>query len=90
MTDAPETIVAAAIQWEGLTYSLPRPARHAHVLWCAADSVGKKYLSYVCQGFLTSDGRFVNRIQARHIAYMAGQNPKTTGNEQELFSEDLR
>ena len=24
MTDAPETIVAAAIQWEGLTYSLPR------------------------------------------------------------------
>ncbi len=41
------------------------------------------------KGFLTSEGRFVNRVQARQIAYIAGQEPKTTGNERDLYSEDL-
>ncbi len=85
-----ERIVAAAIQIENITISLPQPARHGHVLACAVD-----YLSVEpgvgVQGFLTSEGRFVNRIQARQIAHIAGQNPTYSGNPQspELFSEDL-
>lgn len=89
MTDARETIVAAAIQYEGVTISLPKPARHGQVLQCAEQFLPEYAIPAACQGFLTSTGRFVNRVQARQIAYVAGQNPKTTGNERDLFSEDL-
>lgn len=85
-----ETIVAAACQYEGLTFSLPQPARHGQILhsmegaFCDGDAIKS-----CCQGFLTSEGRFVNRVQARQIAHMAGQEPKATGNSRDLFSEDL-
>lgn len=85
-----ESIIAAAVQWEGVTFSLPKPARHGQVLHSIEGTILKSELvPYVCQGFLTSEGRFVNRVQARHIAYMAGQNPKTTGTTRDLYSEDL-
>lgn len=32
MSRAGETIVAAAIQYDGVTFSLPRPARHGQVM----------------------------------------------------------
>ena len=84
-----EAIVAAAIQWEGVTISLPRPARHGHVLACASQFMPDYATSGCCQGFVTSEGRFVNRIQARQLAHMSGQEPKTTGAAHELYSEDL-
>ncbi|RUM98980.1 hypothetical protein EET67_04890 [Pseudaminobacter arsenicus] len=84
-----ERIVSAAIQYQGVTISLPLPARHAQVLHCAEQFLPEQALPTVCQGFLTSEGRFVNRVQARQIAFVAGQEPKTTGNERDLFSEDL-
>lgn len=84
-----ERIVAAAVQYEGVTFSLPRPARHAQVLHSLDGHLPQDAIAACCQGFLTSDGRFVNRVQARHIAHLAGQNPKTTGNSRDLFSEDL-
>lgn len=85
-----EEIVAAAIQIEGVTISLPRPARHGTVL-TAADWYLKTQPGQEVQGFLTSTGRFVNRIQARHIADIAGQKPGRSGGRDnpELFSEDL-
>ena len=85
-----ERIVAAAIQIQGVTISLPRPARHGTVL-AAADWYLKTSPGQEVQGFLTSTGRFVNRIQARHIADIAGQNPGHSGGRHnpELFSEDL-
>lgn len=89
MTDAREIIVAAAIQYEGVTISLPQPARHGQVLHCAEQFLPEYVIPAVCQGFLTSAGRFVNRVQARQIACVGGQEPKTTGNERDLFSEDL-
>ena len=85
----PETIIAAAVQYDGLTFSLPRPARHAQVLQCMEDILSVDSIAHACQGFLTSEGRFVNRIQGRQIAYVAGQNPGTTGGQRDLFSEDL-
>lgn len=84
-----QSIVAAAVQFEGLTYSLPRPARHGQVLHCLHGILSDTALPTVCQGFLTSDGQFVNRIMARAIAWTAGQIPDGTQNELELFSEDL-
>lgn len=91
-TPAPdvERIVAAAIQIEGVTISLPRPARHGTVL-AAADWYLKTQPGQEVQGFLTSTGRFVNRIQARHIADIAGQKPGRSGGRDnpELYSEDL-
>ena len=84
-----ETVVAAAIQWQGITISLPKPARHSHILWAALDDLlGKEHVAVSTQGFLTSEGRFVNRIEAKNIAYIAGQI-KETPNPTQLFSEDL-
>ena len=85
-----ERIVAAAVQIEGLTISLPQPARHGTILTCTSYSLNMEP-GRELQGFLTSTGRFVNRIQARHIADIAGQNPRRSGGRDnpELFSEDL-
>ena len=85
-----ERIVAAACQWEGLTFSLPQPARHGQVLHSMEVAHLPDYAIHgCCQGFVTSTGRFVNRVQARQIAYIAGQNPGETGGQRDLYSEDL-
>jgi hypothetical protein len=84
-----ERVVAAAVQYEGVTFSLPRPARHGQVLHCLLSILPEHAIPAVCQGFITSDGRFVNRVQAKHLAHMAGQTPNGTTCELELYSEDL-
>lgn len=90
---APETIVAAAIQVEGVTISLPQPARHGQVLFAAEVFVqSDDWMHTACQGFLTSHGRFVNRVQAKHIAHRAGQpqlRPVSDRHPTQLFSEDI-
>ena len=68
-----ERIVAAAIQVEGVTISLPIPARHGQVINAAeAMHLPQHMIAPSCQGFLTSEGRFVNRVQAKQIAHIAG------------------
>lgn len=86
-----ERIIAAAIQWEGVTISLPKPARHGQVMHCAEQFL-KTNVNYACQGFLTSKGRFVNRVQAKHIAHKAQQKqlrPEVERCGRDLYSEDL-
>ncbi len=78
-----ETIVAAACTHKGQVYSLHRPARHGDIF--------KKF--NICfgpdeQGFLTSVGRFVNRIEALYVAKRAGQIVKGHWPPY-LYSEDL-
>ena len=41
------------------------------------------------QGFITNEGRFVNRKEAFRIALAAGQINESAGSNGELFSEDL-
>lgn len=63
-----ERIVSAAIKYNGLILSLERPARHHDII--------HKFVSFVGsgeQGFLTSDGRFVDRKEARGISEEADQ-----------------
>lgn len=88
-----ERIVAAAIQYRGITLSLQPPARHHTILQTmdilAGISQDELHSSY--QGFLTSDGRYVNRIEAFYIAYKANQllSEKRHSGKPELYSEDL-
>ncbi len=88
-----ERIVAAAIQIEGLTISLPQPARHGQALHSAeATGLSGSLLINACEGFLTSEGRFVNRVQAKQIAHRAGQKQLRAEQDRhprDLFSEDL-
>lgn len=88
-----ERIIAAAIQVEGMTLSLPLPARHGEVISAAhAMHLPEFMIMPACQGFLTSTGRFVNRVQAKQIAHMAGQpqlRPEGERHDRDLFSEDL-
>lgn len=84
-----ETIIAAAIQY-GATISLPPPARHHTIIQTMdleMDIDGMKAIPS-SQGFLTSSGRFVNRVEAYYIALKAEQLSKTKDKPQ-LYSEDL-
>lgn len=91
-----ERIVAAAVQYRGITLSLEAPARHHTILQTMDILVGisqdELHSSY--QGFLTSEGRYVNRVEAYYVAYKAQQLEKRKANintidEPELYSEDL-
>lgn len=86
MTSSVEKIVAAAI-YHGCIYSLPRPARHSHILWAMPDAEERDHHPRN-QGFLTSEGRYVSREEAVTIAYQSGQC-REPQNPTQLFSEDL-
>jgi hypothetical protein len=88
-------IVAVAIRRDDLVLTIPRPARHHHIFH-AADAAGFP-LSHFDQGFVTSDGLFVEREEARRIAEAADQLIECRGQDgipfvrqhPELFSEDV-
>lgn len=90
-----EKIVSVALQYDGLIFSLPQPARHCHVMrsmqacGLLKDIPGVDMLRE--QGFLTSLGRYVNRQEGTLIARAAGQleDRIKTGGENTLYSEDL-
>lgn len=81
-------IVAAAIQRNGLVFTLPQPARH-HDIIHAMGEAGLAAPINGAQGFLTSNGNFVDRELAGRIARMMGQIKRLRFHERELFSEDL-
>lgn len=84
-----ETIVAAAVQF-GATISLPPPARHHTIIQTMDKEMGIDgyHATPQAQGFLTSSGRFVNRVEGFYLAHAAGQIISDTQGPQ-LFSEDL-
>ena len=83
-----ERIVAAAMQIDGLTISLPRPAGHGEVMALATDAINYTPAAEI-QGFVTSEGRFVTRVEAMKIAHRAGQEFREKPRSHQLFSEDL-
>lgn len=80
-------IVAAAILYEGRLYTLPQPARHSHVIGVIWHEI-KKQVAGETQGFVTDEGKFVDRKEALRIATEAGQITEPSGLP-ELYSEDL-
>ncbi len=84
-----ETIVAAAIQSVdgSKVWTQPAPARHHQVMLEAYEKGGASREDFRRQGFITSTGRFVDRIEAGKIALASGQCDRFKGNV--LTSEDL-
>jgi hypothetical protein len=88
-----QTIVGVAIRRrDGLILSMPAPARHNDVLrrvWHMNPNPRRPVRGI--QGFLTSDGLFVDRRDAMKIARVNGQlRPGSAASKTErLFSEDL-
>ena len=78
-------IVAAAVQYRGLTISLPRPNRHHHILHLLPMRI-----ALTCsQGFIDSNGDFLDRKQAKLRVKETGQPTIADHQPRELFSEDL-
>jgi len=94
-----ERIEEAAILDGDHLFTVPRPGRHHHVMLHMHEHHGYEYIRNVLQGFTTTSGRFVERIEAHRIAKAAGQLiPRAGGyakgevNDQDgnhLFSEDV-
>lgn len=68
--------MAAAIQTRHGVCTLSPPARHCTLIHAEAVAHGRMKpgpQEMRCQGFVTSTGRFVDRIEAAAIAIAAGQ-----------------
>lgn len=87
MTQPKEIILTAAIMSGNLICSLPRPYRHTDIMM---EMEGD--LPMAIQGFVTSEGRFVNRSEAYGIAHRANQiieQPHVIATPGALYTEDL-
>ena len=78
-------IVAAAIKYNGVVYSLPPPARHNHIILHAIKQGVKPPINRI-MGFLISTGEFIGREEAARIAFQSGQIVSQIPT---LFTEDL-
>ncbi len=84
-------ITHVAIKYEGEVWSLPPPNRHCHVIWDICAKLGINQIGDdEEQGFLDSEGNFLNREEALIIALANNQikDPNDIRANQ-LFSEDL-
>lgn len=84
-----ESIKAAAISYEGLIFSVERPARHHDVLALMSTRGVKGTAGKSVQGFLTDSGHFVDRKEAKRIARAAEQLLPRASASDSLFSEDV-
>mgnify|MGYP003407581722 CR=1 FL=1 len=83
----PEYIWGVAIRHQsGVVFAGEKPYRHNHLVWmmsCCGCSASTD------QGFLTSQGRYLDREEGLSFAKTTDQLIRKTGCESELFSEDL-
>lgn len=86
-------ITHVAIRFQGRVWSLPKPARHSDVISLihTVDPTVTTVNAYEDdQGFLDSDGRYLNRRQALYNAQKNNQlKPGITIRAGRLFSEDV-
>lgn len=84
-----EHIAKAAIKADdGAIYSMPPPGRHHSIIALMVD-VGHRTPIRGTQGFVTSEGRFVDRREAAKIAIEANQLKDRESSPTTLYSEDL-
>ena len=88
VTQLPLTIIAAAVRFQGVIFSMPRPHRHHHILH-AQTGMGLRGLAHRDQGFLLSDGTYADRAAAWIIAKNAKQFKGEPHHPEHLFTEDL-
>lgn len=70
----------------GAVFAITKPARHCHAIHELADC-GEAAWAKGEQGFITSDGKFLNRWQAARYALRTGQTERLVRDE--LISEDV-
>jgi hypothetical protein len=91
MSTIGKSITHVAVVYNGTTYSLPPPNRHAQVLWLINETNEHNYPNE--EGFLDSEGKFLNRKEAMKIAVASGQLRRREGAQYyqgpDLYSEDL-
>lgn len=86
-----ERIVMAAWRENGAIYAVERPGRH-HTVFHRMGEVGRVSSEnpLACEsGFITSEGRYVDRKEGCIIAKAAGQIIEKHGGADTLFSEDM-
>jgi hypothetical protein len=79
-------VLAAAVRdKQGIIWSLPAPCRHHDILKHIPDEHTAE------QGFILTDGTFVDRVTAKSYAMMNQQilEGELRGQFRELFSEDM-
>lgn len=86
-----EEIACVALKYPDIgVLALPAPARHHHVMWARRFIDGRpSHPIEATQGFLTTQGRFVDRKAGLKIATARGQIIHKHGNPTELYSEDM-
>lgn len=93
-------IVAAALEYQGLIFTLPKPSRHHHIIHQLDDYVCDSFeWGKVEQGFIDHMGVFYTREAAYQYCQLIGQPlirrlallqaGENVYNGEELFSEDL-
>jgi hypothetical protein len=91
-----ETIEAVAVKYGDLILSVEKPGRHHHVFWALDKAIGGQekmvngrypFVGTETQGFITSTGRFVDRIEGCKLARAADQIKHKTGPADMLFSD---
>jgi len=80
-------IKESAILFNGVVFTGRR--HHDVISKIIAETGVKKVGGEHTQGFVTDDGKFVDREEAAKIALQRGQIKKLKFNSKELFSEDL-
>lgn len=87
-----ERIERAALWHRGIVHSVPAPGRHHDVIMKMLTKYGLGPEAQQHQGFVTSDGRYVDRKEGWRIAAAAGQllpRAPTDGQGGTLYSEDV-
>jgi len=85
-----ELIDKAAILIDGVIYSTERPGRHYTIIKQLIEEKNFKSPIKGIQGFVTNNGRFLNRKEALELAVKNNQvELKNCINKFNLFSEDL-
>lgn len=82
-----ETIETAAVRVGGVVFTLPRPNRHHNILWWLS-VLGVRPHHTHDQGFVLSNGFYVDRETAALIAMASGQVERLIA-APNLYSEDL-
>lgn len=65
-------ITDAAVMWKGKIYIGKRHSEIMHQIWDEEQTTNCK-ITQEMQGFVTNEGKFVNRWQAGNIAFQSGQ-----------------
>jgi hypothetical protein len=81
-----DEIMAAAILEGGIIHWCAKPCRHHNVISAKWESNESGFKAGAVHGFLTKNGRFLNRAEARELAVERDIQPS---HPRELFSEDL-